>query len=235
MASSRASTPGGRSRATKRSGAAKATPRKRSAGTHKAAPKPRATKTKPKAAKPKTKTVKAKPKAAKPRSVKPKNARPKKAQTSSASLVSRALSIAIVVGLVTVALAAVYFFWFRDSSFVAVEKVTVEGISGPEAAQVTDALERAGKEMTTLNVDESELAAAVSRYPTVVAVQTDSDFPHGLTVEVTGRPPVLMASAGGAAVPVAADGTVLHGVDASSCRVAGHRGRLRPGQGLARG
>ena len=94
--------------------------------------------------------------------------------------------------------------------------MTVEGIAGPEAAQVTDALERAGKEMTTLNVDEGELAAAVSRYPTVVAVQTDSDFPHGLTVEVTGRPPVLMASAGGPAVPVAADGTVLHGVDASA-------------------
>ena len=216
MASSRASTPGGRSRATKRSGTAKATPRKRSAGTHKAGPKAKGAKAKPKAVKPKAKAVKAKPKAAKPRSVKAKSARPKKQASRPASLASRVLTIAIVAGLVTVALAAVYFFWFRDSSFVAVEKVTVEGISGPEAAQVTDALERAGKEMTTLNVDEGELADAVSRYPTVVAVQTDSDFPHGLTVEVTGRPPVLMASAGGTAVPVAADGTVLRGVDASA-------------------
>jgi cell division septal protein FtsQ len=154
--------------------------------------------------------------AAKPKSAKPKSARTKTTAATPASLVSRALTVAIVVGLVALALSAAYFFWFRDSSFVAVEKVTVEGISGPEAAQVTDALDRAGKEMTTLNVDESELAAAVSRYPTVAAVRTDSDFPHGLTVAVTGRPPVLMVSAGGTTVPVAADGTVLHGVDASA-------------------
>ena len=74
-------------------------------------------------------------------------------------------------------LAAAYFFWFRDSSFVLVEKVTVEGMEGPEAEAVTAALTRAGSEMTTLNVDEEELATAVSRYPTVVSVDADADLP----------------------------------------------------------
>ena len=45
----------------------------------------------------------------------------------------------------------------------------------------------------------SELATSVSRFPTVVAIETETDFPHGLTVNVTGRPPVLLASDGGPA------------------------------------
>ena len=91
----------------------------------------------------------------------------------------------------------------------------MEGMEGPETAQVTEALTKSAQGMTTLNVDESELAAAVSRYPTVTAIQAESDFPHGLTVVVTGRPPVLNASDGGPAVPIAADGTLLRGVAAS--------------------
>jgi cell division septal protein FtsQ len=128
---------------------------------------------------------------------------------------SRAITIAFIVGTIALGLAAAYWFWFRDSSFVAVEKVTVEGMDGPEATQVTEALTRSAQKMTTLNVDEAELAAAVSRYPTVVAIETEADLPHGLTVEVTDRPPAVTASDGGPAVPVAGDGTLLHGVDAS--------------------
>jgi cell division protein FtsQ len=105
--------------------------------------------------------------------------------------------------------------WFRDSQFVAVETVTVEGAEGPEAEAVRAALSRAGAKMTTLNVDEGALATSVSGFPTVLSVNADADFPHGLTVQVSSRPPVLNAADGGAPVPVAADGTVLRGVEAS--------------------
>jgi cell division protein FtsQ len=209
MASSRSSTSSSRRRAPK-DGGTKASPRKRTAGGHKSPPKK-----KPAAKKPAPKTQ-AKPKPRpKPKSARPKKARAKTTQASSGRLISRTTTIVFVVGTITLALAAAYFFWFRGSSFVAVEKVTVNGIEGPETAAVTAALTRSAEEMTTLEVDEKELAAAVSRFPTVVAIQADSDFPHGLTIEVTDRPPVLTVSDGGPPVPVAADGTLLIGIDAA--------------------
>ncbi|MDQ3758776.1 MAG: cell division protein FtsQ/DivIB [Actinomycetota bacterium] len=121
--------------------------------------------------------------------------------------------IAAAAAAVAMGLAAAYLLWFRDSSFVAVERVTVEGIGGPEAEEVTAALSRAGQGMTTLDVDDERLATAVSGFPTVVAVDAEADFPHALTIEVTARPPVVSVTDGGPPVPVAADGTILHGVD----------------------
>ena len=151
---------------------------------------------------------------------KAKPPRPKRAPARPRSLISRTLTIAAVVATLALGLAAAYFFWFRDSSFVLVEKVTVEGMEGPEAEAVTAALTRAGSEMTTLNVDEDELATAVSRYPTVVSVDADADFPHGLTVQVESRPPVVSLTDGGPPVAAAADGTLLRGVEGASrgCR-----------------
>ena len=225
MATSRTSNAAGRKRAAKRATAAKPASRKRTGGSHqqgtrtpatktRAGTKPKSTKVRP-PAKPKAARQKApRPRSARPKAAKPKTARPKAAPSSPSRLVSRGLTIAFVVGTITLGLAAAYWFWFRDSSLVAVEKVTVD-MEGPEAAQVTDVLTRSAQKMTTLHVDEGELAAAVSRYPTVVAIQTEADFPHGLTIEVTDRPPALTASDGGPAVPVAGDGTLLHGVNAS--------------------
>jgi len=211
MASSRSSTSSGRRR-TPKAGGTKASPRERSGTAHKPPPKkkPVAKKAPPKPkVKPRSKTqANAKQKPARPR-----QARPRRTPTSPGNRVSRAITIAFVVGTMALGLAAAYWFWFRDSSFVAVEKVAVDGIEGPETAAVTAALSRTAEKMTTLNVDDEELAASVSRFPTVAAVETDPDFPHGLTIHVTDRPPVLTASDGGPAVPVAADGTLLHGVN----------------------
>ncbi|MEJ7876052.1 MAG: hypothetical protein WKF62_05265 [Solirubrobacterales bacterium] len=127
--------------------------------------------------------------------------------------------IAFCAAVIAAGLAVAYFAWFRDSSFVLVEKVTVEGMEGPEADAVTAALTRTGSEMTTLSIDDGELAAAVSRYPTVVSIESETDFPHGLTVNVVSRPPVLNATDGGTPVPVAADGTLLRGVDGAGSAV----------------
>jgi cell division protein FtsQ len=109
---------------------------------------------------------------------------------------TRLILVAIVAG----ALAIAYFAWFRHSSFVAVENVT---------AALTDA----AKGMSTLDLDASRLASAVSGFPTVASVTADASFPHGLTVHVTERTPVLAASDGDHQVAVAADGSLLPGVD----------------------
>ncbi len=122
---------------------------------------------------------------------------------------TRLILVAIVVG----ALAITYFAWFRHSSFVAVEKVKVEGVTAADRDQVTAALTGAAKGMSTLDVDAGTLASSVSGFPTVASVTADPSFPHGLTVHVTERSPALVASDGDRQVPVAADGSLLPGVD----------------------
>ena len=108
------------------------------------------------------------------------------------------------------ALAAGYFFWFRDSSFVAIDDVEVSGLNYSEE-EVTSALTSAAEKMTTLHADPAELERAVSEFPTVASIAIDPGFPHHLAITVTERPPV--ASIGeGEGVAVAGDGTVLTGV-----------------------
>jgi cell division protein FtsQ len=99
--------------------------------------------------------------------------------------------------------------WLRDSPLVAVERVTVTGASGPDAARVRDALESAARDMTTLHVRKGELRTAVDPFPAVLGVSTDPDFPHGLRIVVRERNAVGAVVAGEQRVPVAADGTIM--------------------------
>jgi cell division protein FtsQ len=99
--------------------------------------------------------------------------------------------------------------WLRDSRLVAVERVTVTGVSGPDAPRVREALESAARDMTTLHVRAGELRTAVDPYPAVLAVKTDADFPHGLRIAVRERNAVGTVVAGEQRVPVAADGTLM--------------------------
>jgi cell division protein FtsQ len=99
--------------------------------------------------------------------------------------------------------------WLRDSQLVAVQRVVVTGVSGPDAARVRHALESAARDMTTLHVREGELRTAVDPYPAVLGVRTDSDFPHGLRIAVRERNAVGAVVAGEQRVAVAADGTLM--------------------------
>lgn len=110
-----------------------------------------------------------------------------------------------------VALLGVGFMWLRDSSFVAVERVTVVGAEGTQAEEVRAALRDAAREMTTLHVREDALAAAVQQYPSVASVRAEADLPHGLRIEVRSRRPVAALDTGRQAIAVASDGTVLTG------------------------
>jgi len=107
--------------------------------------------------------------------------------------------------------------WFavRDAPFVAVERVSVRGATGPDADAVRRALTDAAKRMTTLHVDGGTLHDAVARYPTVADVEVDRDLPNGLTLRVRERPTVAAVVVGGKRTPMAADGDVLEGARAS--------------------
>jgi cell division protein FtsQ len=120
----------------------------------------------------------------------------------------------VALALLAAVLSAVYFLWFRDSALVRVHKVTVEGLStAPDAPQLRARLTRTAREMTTLNVDAARLRHVVAGDPVVHSIEVRPDFPHGLLIHVVENRPVALLSAGGRSVPVAADGTLLEGVD----------------------
>jgi cell division protein FtsQ len=109
-------------------------------------------------------------------------------------------------------LAGGYQFWLRDSSLVAVERVTVTGLSTSDAERVRVALGAAGRSMTTLHVDHEALERAVAGFPAVRALEVATDFPHGLSIHVVEHVPAAIAVGDGGRVPVAGDGTILHGL-----------------------
>jgi cell division protein FtsQ len=119
--------------------------------------------------------------------------------------------------LVTALLVSAYLFWFRDSSIVRVERVQVIGLSSaPDAPRLRAALADTGRGMTTLHVDAARLRQVVADSPAVHAIEVTPDFPHGLLIRVIENKPVALLSAGGHNTPVAADGTILEGVDAKT-------------------
>ncbi|MFL5870518.1 MAG: cell division protein FtsQ/DivIB [Solirubrobacterales bacterium] len=120
----------------------------------------------------------------------------------------------VIAGLVVLAaLGAGYWFWFRDSSLVAVNNVDVVGVTTGDRDRLTAELTDLAEKMTTLDVDTAKLESAARAYPTVDSIAVDADFPHGLRIEVTERPPVIVVTSGGKRMPAAADGTLLPDVE----------------------
>jgi cell division protein FtsQ len=109
---------------------------------------------------------------------------------------------------VCLALAAGYQLWLRDSSFVAVEGVSVTGLTTKDAPRIRAALTLAARDMTTLHVRQDELERAIEAYSVVRTLEVRTDFPHGLTIHVVEHRPAALV--GG--LPVAGDGTVLRGL-----------------------
>lgn len=115
------------------------------------------------------------------------------------------------VAVLLVILGGVYL-WLRDSSLVAVQKVRVVGVSGPDAAQIRAALATAARNMTTLDVQMGQLQSAVRPYPVVKRLGVSTQFPHGMQIRVFEKVAVATVVAGGRRTPVSGDGTLLHGV-----------------------
>lgn len=116
----------------------------------------------------------------------------------------------LVVAMIGIAIACGYMFWLRDSSLVAIERVTVTGVEG--RPDVVSSLVGAAEGMTTLHLDQAALEAAVADDPAVLSISAEADFPNGLTIVVDSRQPAAYVDAGDAVV--AGDGVVLEaGVD----------------------
>ncbi len=116
----------------------------------------------------------------------------------------------------TVALAALAaallgggFLLLRDSALVAVDRVEISGVAGPESAAVSQALESAARRMSTLDYSAGDLQAAVARYPVVRSLSVSTSFPHQMRIVVIEQPPVAQVSAAGVHTAVAADGVAL--------------------------
>ena len=118
----------------------------------------------------------------------------------------------VLIASAALVLTGAYFFWLRDSSLVAINDVEVVGVTTDRDAIVAE-LTRVGESMTTLHTDSEKIEKAAAAFPTIESVKVDPNFPHGLRIEVKERPPVVVANAGGERIGVAADGTLLRGVD----------------------
>jgi cell division protein FtsQ len=119
--------------------------------------------------------------------------------------------VVLVLVLIVVLLGGAWL-WLRDSSLVAVQRVSVTGASGPDAAQIRSALVAAARNMTTLDVHMDGLRTAVAPYSVVKRLSVSTQFPHGIRIRVIEQIPVGAVVVGGRTIAVAADGTVLHDV-----------------------
>lgn len=128
----------------------------------------------------------------------------------SARLKRRLLALAMI----CLTLAAVYWFWFRDSGLVAVERVTVTGLTTDEAPRLRAALVAAAHSMTTLHLDRERLERTVEAYPVVKGLELSPDLPNALQIRVVEHHAAALVVAEGDRVPVAGDGTVLSGLPA---------------------
>ena len=137
-----------------------------------------------------------------------------------------------------VALLGLGWMWFRDSSFVAADDLTITGLTGPDAPAIRHALQDAASDMTTLHVRGDALRTAVGPYPVVKDIRIETHFPHEMQITVMEHHPVAAVTIDGARVPVAADGTILRGRPASTRLVdlsvpsANGGGRLTSRRGL---
>jgi cell division protein FtsQ len=117
----------------------------------------------------------------------------------------------LVVVALTVALLLLggLYLWLRDSSLVSVQQVRVSGVTGDNAHRIAKRLRAVALGMTTLDVDDGALRAAVAAYPEVRGVQAQPDFPHKLRIVVSQRVPVGALQSGNRRIAAASDGTLL--------------------------
>src|SRR3712207_1784001 len=118
----------------------------------------------------------------------------------------------VAAAVAALALAALYQFWLRDSSLVAVESVEVSGLTTKDGPRIEATLESVAGGMTPLHIRLDELEGAARQFPVGGSITLARAFSHGLRISVTERRPVALVSLDGVPVPAAADGTILRGV-----------------------
>lgn len=118
--------------------------------------------------------------------------------------------LAAVIALLAIALVALYFLWFRHSSFVTIEEVQIHGAEESVAVAIT--LDEAARGMSALDLDVEALRAAVADDPTVRGLTAEPALFHAVRIDVELRLPAGVIG-GEDGVVVADDGVVLPGFD----------------------
>jgi cell division protein FtsQ len=114
--------------------------------------------------------------------------------------------------LIAALIGGLYFLWLRDSSLVAVEQVSVTGLTSRDSERLRAALTSTAETMTTLHVEPERLERAAAAFPVVAAIEVTRDFPHGLRIHVIEHRPAAVVEVDGREVPIAGDGSVLAGM-----------------------
>ena len=112
-----------------------------------------------------------------------------------------------------IALGATWFFWFKDSSLVAIEQIRINGLTElqdeSEAAEIERATISTVGQMTTLNASEADLEEALTGFPRVADTDLRTDFPDSATVVISVREDGSVLGEGSQALLIADDGTIL--------------------------
>ncbi len=109
------------------------------------------------------------------------------------------------------AIGALYWFVVRDLPVFEISDLEVSGLDSTtaEGKQVTEAIEVAVGEMTTLHIKQGVLDQEMARFPRVESATVEAGFPSSATVTVRQREDGSIFGEGADALLIASDGTVL--------------------------
>lgn len=97
----------------------------------------------------------------------------------------------------------------RNSSLAEVREVKVVGLSGHYDKQARSAVVAEAMQMSTLNFNAERVQEAAAGFVDVAGVKVETDFPHGATIYLDVRRPVLIARLNGRTVTLSQDGEVI--------------------------
>lgn len=111
--------------------------------------------------------------------------------------------------LLLAAIVAGGFMLMRNSSLVEVREVKVVGLSGHYDKDARSAVVAEAMQMTTVNFNAERVQEAAAGFVDVAGVTVETDFPHGATIYLDVRRPVLVARLNGRTVTLSQEGEVI--------------------------
>jgi cell division protein FtsQ len=100
----------------------------------------------------------------------------------------------------------------RDSALFSVDHVSVVGLSPNALPAVSDQLLSAARAQTTTDFSTAALRSSVARYTLIDGVAVQTQFPHGVRIEVHERHPIAWLDVAGQGFALASDGSVVTGL-----------------------
>jgi hypothetical protein len=122
---------------------------------------------------------------------------------------TRSRRLAVLAGLLIVAIPLVVFAWGRGSSAFAIERIRLSGARRVSAAAATKTLRAHFLGHNLFTVHASDVAAALRAFPYVDDVRIDRDFPGTLRVHILEYRPAAMLFSTGRWYVVSREGRVL--------------------------